>query len=124
MVKYTFEVNGKDFHNFVERDSYATSLVPVFSPAITTMDQIDHVVKIRDRASVTVGLNPQTAENTAELCKTLLQAPLTVLYHCMQRNADVFSTMIPDEMSSRFLSRCLAGGHEWAETENITLTEL
>lgn len=123
-TKYPLEINGVDFSQMVERDSYETSVQKVYSAAVTTMDGVDHVEPLRNRGTLTVKFNPQTAANTAKLCEVLLESPLHVLYHCLQRNTDVYANMIIDGVSSRFLSRVLYAGQEWNETESIKFKEL
>lgn len=122
--KYTLTVNGFDLTDMVERDSYSTSLFPVTTPIITTMDGIDHTRLIRHKARVQVSLNPQTAEQTALLTAALMTSPMTVQFHCLQRNMDVTATMIIDEISADYLSRCLALGQKWMELDDLTFTEL
>lgn len=124
MVSYTFKINNTSYAGFVERDSYETTLTPVYGETIKTMDGVNHTALLRLRGSVTVGLNPQTKANTATLCADLLTTPVEVQYHCLQRNADVTVLMTVDSISAQFLSRCLANGDEWNKIEEITLTEL
>ncbi len=123
-TKYPLEINGVDFSQMVERDSYNTSVQKVYSKTVTTLDGVDHVAPLRDRGLLTVKFNPQTAANTAKLCAALLESPLVIRYHCLQRNADVHANMIIDSVSSRFLSRVLYAGQEWNETESIKFKEL
>lgn len=124
MVSFTFKINNTDYSSFVERDSYATSLIPVYSDTVTTLDGVDHKIMKRYKGSVKVGLNPQTAANTAALVADLMVSPVEVKYHCLQRNADVTSLMSVDAVSSDFLSRCLYLGQSWNSVQSITLTEL
>lgn len=124
MVSYTFKINNTDYSQFVERDSYVTELTPVFGETIKTMDGVNHTALLRLRGSITVGLNPQTKANTAAICTDLLQSPVEVQYHCLQRNANVTALMVADTISAQFLSRCLANGDDWNKIEEITLTEL
>lgn len=125
MVNYVFEINGVDFSGMVERDSYNTSLTPVFSPTITTMNGVDHFVQVRTRGGLSVRLNPQTADDVARFCGELLKGPVLVRYHCIQRNADVYATMALDnDLTAAYLSRCLHRGLKWVEAESIALREL
>lgn len=124
VTKYPLEINGVDFSHMVERDSYVTSIHVVYSDTITTMDGVDHVAAIRNRGVLTVKFNPQTSANTAKLCTALLKCPLQVRYHCLQRDMDVYATMIIDSVSSQYLSRVLYMGQKWNETKSITFKEL
>ena len=123
-IKYTLIVNGFDLTDMVERDSYSTSLYPVTVPMITTMDGVDHTRIIRYKARLNVSLNPQTVEQAALITAALLDSPLTVQFHCLQRNEDITAKMIIDELSADYLSRCLAYGQKWVELDDLTFTEL
>lgn len=123
-IDYAFSINGKDFSQMVERDSYETTVTPIYSSALTTMDGVDHLVKVRDRGSVAAGLNPQSEADVADICDTLLAGPVEVFYHCLVRNMDRYATMIVDSLTARNLSRCRARGLKWHEVGTITLTEL
>ena len=122
--KYTLIINGFDCTDMVERDSYSTSLFPVTVPMITTMDGVDHTRIIRYKARLNVSLNPQTAEQAALLTSALMDSPITVQFHCLQRNEDITAKMILDEISADYLSRCLAYGQKWIQPDDLTFTEL
>lgn len=122
--KYTLIINGFDCTDMVERDSYSTSLFPVAVPMITTMDGVDHTRIIRYKARLHVSLNPQTAEQGALLTAALMDSPMTVQFHCLQRNDDYTAKMILDEISADYLSRCLALGQKWIQPDDLTFTEL
>ena len=123
-VRQKLIVNGVDLTPYVERDSYRTSLSPVYSETINTLDGIGHTALLRLKGALRIGLNPQTDSDTATVCTTLLNSPCQVVYHCLQRDADVSALMKVDTLSAQFLSRCLYLGDEWNEIEEITLTEL
>lgn len=125
MVNYPFELDDVDFSHMVERDSYSTELEPVFSSETVTMDKTIHKRLVRNRGYVTVGLNPQTAADTAALCNALLKCPIMVKYHCLQRHMDVYAQMALDNtLTASYLSRCLYRGEKWNEVKSITLMEL
>lgn len=125
MVDYAYEIGGVDFSGLVERDSYSTSLEPIYSEVIETMNRKRHFVLVRNRGSVTVKLNPQTEEDTARFCAAVLAGPVMVRYHCLQRNSDVYAEMALDNAATAaYLSRCLHRQQRWSELETITLTEL
>lgn len=123
-IRHLFRVNGVDFSRFVERDSYATALEPVYAETIQTMDGVNHTALLRTRGSIRLRFNPQTDSDTAALCSALLAAPCEVQYRCLQRDVDVTALMCVDTISAQFLSRCLYLGDEWNQMESITLTEL
>ena len=123
-IRHLFRVNGVDFSRFVERDSYATTLEPVYAETIQTMDGVNHTALLRTRGSIRLRFNPQTDSDTAALCSALLAAPCEVQYRCLQRDVDVTALMCVDTISAQFLSRCLYLGDEWNQIESITLTEL
>lgn len=124
MSKYTFLVNSHDYTNLVERDSYRTSVTPVYGETIQTLDGVGHTALLRQKGELSVRMNPQTAATVAALCSDLLNAPCEVKYHCLQRNADVTALMTIDSVSAQFLSRCLYCGQKWNDIDSITLTEL
>lgn len=124
MVSLTFKVNNTDYSGYIERDSYSTSVIPVYSETITTLDGVDHKTLKRLKGRLSVGLNPQNAANTALICADLLSSPVEVQYHCLQRNLDITANMVVDTVSADFLSRCLFRGENWNQTQSITLTEL
>ena len=123
-IRHLFRVNGVDFSRFVERDSYATALEPVYAETIQTMDGVNHTALLRTRGSIRLRFNPQTDSDTAALCSALLASPCEVQYRCLQRDVDVTALMCVDTISAQFLSRCLYLGDEWNQIESITLTEL
>lgn len=123
-AKYPVVINGEDFGQMVECDSYETSVQVVYSEVVTTMDGVDHTKQLRLRGVFSAAFNPQTAANTAKLCKALLASPVQVQYHCLQRDEDVSAKMIVDSVTSQYLARVLCGGKKWNETRPITLKEL
>lgn len=124
MVSYTFKVNNTDYSGLIERDSYETSLSPVYGETITTMDGVGHTAVLRFRGEVSFELNPSTAANTAAFATDLLNAPVEVQYHCLQRNATVTAQMVLDGVSAQYLSRCLHLGLSWNQISSIKLKEL
>ena len=124
MSKYTFTVNSHDYTNLVERDSYRTSVSPVYGETIKTLDGVGHTALLRLKGELSVKLNPQTDAVAASLCADLLSSPCEVQYHCLQRNATVTAQMTLDSVSALFLSRCLYCGEKWNDIDEITLTEL
>lgn len=124
MVNLTFKVNSNDYSGLVERDSYETTLIPVYGQSITTMDGVTHTSLLRYKGELKVSLNPTKATDTATLCADLLSVPCEVMYHDLERNIDVTASMILDEVSASYLSRCLYQGLKWNQIEPITLKEL
>lgn len=124
MVSLTFKVNNVDYSGMIERDSYETSLSPVYGETITTMDGIGHTAVLRFRGELSFKLNPSTAAATAAFVTDLLNAPVDVQYHCLQRNQDVSAQMVLDGVSAAYLSRCLYGGASWNQIDSIKLKEL
>lgn len=123
-IRQKFIVNGTDFSRFIERDSYQTSLSPVYGETVQTIDGVGHTARLRLKGALRLALNPQTDTDTAAICTELLNSPCEVIYHCLQRDADVAARMTIDTVSASFLSRCLYWGDEWNQIEPITLTEL
>ena len=117
-------VNSVDLSKYVERDSYETSLAPVYGETVQTLNGVEHTALLRLKGAIKVGLNPQTASDTATICTALLNSPCQVIYHCLQRNADVSAQMKVNSITATFLSRCLMYGADWNDVEDITLTEL
>ena len=124
MLDYTLTINGVDFTPMVERDSYRTSKIPVYSESIMTMDGVTHVALIRNKGEISFDLNPQNAAQTSAVCTSLLTMPCVVRYFDLQTQAYVNATMVIDQQTAQYLSRCLYKGERWNQMESITLTEL
>ncbi len=124
MLHYNFTVNGVDFKPFVERDSYNTSKIPVYSDPVLTMDGVEHLTLLRNKGEITFSFNPQNAVNTHTACAALLTMPCEVYYFNLQAQQYELATMKIDQQSARFLSYCLAYGFDWNQMADITLTEL
>ena len=125
MVKWKLEIEEHDFAPYAERGSYSTRWVPVFGKEVESLARVKHVDMIRHRGYLSFRLNPQDIETNARLARILLDhPPVTVVYHCLQRNQDVVATMLPDAPTMAHLSYCLAYGKDWTESEEITLEEL
>lgn len=124
MLDYTLTINSVDFTNYVERDSYATSKIPVYSESVLTMDGYTHVANLRNKGEVTFTLNPQNATDTATLCNALLTQPCVVYYFSLQTQHYEQVNMMLDRHSAEYLSRCLYKNQRWNQLEQITLTEL
>lgn len=124
MVSLTFKINNTDYSGYIERDSYSTAVIPVYSETITTLDGVDHKTLKRLKGRISFTMNPQNATNTAAICADLLSSPVEVKYHCLQRNQDLTVQMAVDTVSADFLSRCLYRGESWNSVQSITLTEL
>ena len=124
MLAYTLTINGVDFTSMVERDSYKTSKIPVYSESFMTMDGVTHVALIRNKGEISFDLNPQNAAQTSATCTALLTMPCVVRYFDLQTQTYVNATMVIDQQTAQYLSRCLYKGERWNQLESITLTEL
>lgn len=124
MLDYTLTINGVDFTGMVERDSYVTSKIPVYSDSVVTMDGITHLALIRNKGEITFEFNPQNATDTQAACAALLSIPCVVDYFSLQTQAYERANMSIDQQSAQYLSRCLFRGERWNQMTSITLTEL
>lgn len=124
MLDYTLTINGVDFTSMVERDSYVTSKIPVYCESIMTMDGVTHVALLRNKGEITFEMNPQNAAQTSAACVALLTMPCVVRYFDLQTQAYVNATMVIEQQTAQYLSRCLYKGERWSQMESITLTEL
>lgn len=124
MLDYTLKINNVDFTGKIERDSYRTAKIPVYSDSVMTLDGVTHVANLRNKGEVSFSLNPQNATDTATLCSALLVMPCTVYYFSLQSQAYETVRMMIDNQSAEYLSRCLYGGLKWNQMDSITLTEL
>ena len=124
MVDYTVTINGLTISDDIERDSYSTSTIPVYSDSIQTMNGVDHFALLRNKGSLTFSLNPRTAARTQQICAVLLVQPCTVVYFDLEANASKTATMSIDQHTAKYLSRCLSQRLKWNEFDAITLTEL
>lgn len=122
--KWPILCNGEDISRMVDFSQYRTSVEPVYSDTITTLDKVDHFYKIRDRGILPLAFNSLTAADTAKLCALLLNAPVEMEYHCMQRHKTVKARMRLDSLSSQKIHKMQLGNQPWAETDSITLREL
>lgn len=124
MLDYTLLINGVDITPMIERDSYQTRRIPVYSESVVTMDGITHTALLRNKGEVSFDFNPQNASNTSSVCTALLDTPCEVYYYDLQMQTYVLANMIIDQQSAQYLSRCLYRGERWNQIESITLTEL
>jgi hypothetical protein len=124
MLDYTLTINGVDFTDKIERDSYTTKKIPVYSQSIVTMDGITHVTNLRNKSEISFSLNPQNATDTATLCTALLTMPCEVYCFSLQTQVYELKNMMIDSQSAEYLSRCLYRGERWNQMDSITLTEL
>lgn len=124
MLDYTLTINGVDFTPMVERDSYRTSKIPVYSDSVMTMDGITHVALLRNKGEISFDFNPQNATNIETACAALLTMPCAVRYFDLQTQAYVNANMVIDQQTAQYLSRCYYRGERWSQMESITLTEL
>ena len=124
MLDYTLTINGVDFTTLVERDSYQTAKIPVYSDSIVTMDGITHVALLRNKGEIRFEFNPQNATDTAAACAALLNMPCRVNYFNIQEQEYQDADMTVDQQTAQYLSRCLYRGERWNQMASVTLTEL
>lgn len=124
MTTNTFIVNGEDFSDVVERDSYETAVVPVMTSPVVTMDGVSRCRKLRDQHSLTIGINPQSAGRYREFCAAVLNTPCVITFTLRQSGSDVTDTMTVDSVTAQYMSRCMAYGLQWDRPGGITFTQL
>ena len=124
MLDYTLTINGVDFTNMIERDSYNTANIPVYSDSVVTLDGITHVALLRNKAEISFDFNPQNATDTQTACNALLSMPCEVYYFNLQRQEYMYANMTVDQRTAQYLSRCLHKGLKWNQMDSLTLTEL
>lgn len=124
MLDYTLLINGVDIAPMIERDSYQTRKIPIYSESIVTMDGITHTALLRNKGEITFEFNPQNASDTESVCTALLETPCEVYYYDLQTQAYALANMIIDQQSAQYLSRCLYRGERWSQMEQVTMTEL
>lgn len=124
MLDYTLTINGVDFTHMVERDSYSTSKIPVYSESVMTMDGITHVALLRNKGEIEFEFNPQNSVDTEAACTALLRMPCLVYYYNLQEQAYRYANMIINQQTAQYLSRCLYRGEKWNQMDKITLSEL
>lgn len=123
-MKYTTKINNVDISEYIDDEGYSTTVSPVWSRKITTLDGVDHVVKIRDRRTVHFRLRAISAENLATVAALLLNAPFTFYGRILQSNSYITGTFIPDDVTATYLSKFLYGEADWNTVNKIVLTEL
>lgn len=124
MIDYTLKINDVDFTGMVERDSYNTSKIPVYSDPVMTMDGITHVALLRNKGELSFEMNPQNATDTETACRALLSSPCKVEYFNLQTQEYETVYMSLSQQSANYLSRCYYKGLRWNQMDSITLTEL
>ena len=124
MLDYTLRINNVDFTSVVERDSYSTSQIPVYSESVLTMDGVTHVALLRNKCEIQFEFNPQNASDTKTMCEALLTMPCSVYFFSLQEQVYRYVNMTIDQHTASYLSRCLYRGERWNKLERITLTEL
>ena len=124
MLDYTLTINNTALKNYIERDSYKTAKIPVYSDAVTTMDGVTHVALIRTRNEISFTFNPMNGTTTSTVCTALLTQPCTVYFYSLQDQAYATATMQLSQHSADYLSRCLYSNTNWNQLGQITLTEL
>lgn len=102
MTEYTFKVNGVNFAQLVNKYAYQTDTVPVESNRVRTMDGVDHVVVLRHKGVLRVGINPADSAAFVNFCAELQKSPVEVEYTSLQHNADVVKTMTVSGMPISF----------------------
>lgn len=124
MLDYTLTINGVDFTRFVERDSYNTSKIPVYTESVVTLDGVTHTALIRNKGELRFEMNPQNASDTETACRALLSTPCEVNYFNLQTQEYERAYMTIDQQSANYLSRCYYKGLKWNQMDSITMTEL
>lgn len=124
MLDYTLTINGVDFTSMIDRDSYQTSRIPIYSERITTIDGVDHIVMLRNKSALSFSLNPQTAAQTKAAYNALIQQPCEVYFFNLQTQEYQSAYMITDRQTAEYLSRCLYKGLKWNQIGPVTFEEL
>lgn len=96
----TFTINGTDFSGYITKYGYETAVIPVFAESVQTLDGVEHTAVIRYRGQLNITIRPLTGAEWYTLYNALSQGILTIVYSCIQRNADVMANMKLDEMSA------------------------
>lgn len=121
---YTVQINGVDITRMIERDSYSVEQIPVKSRTIITIDGVTHQAVLRIRHRLTLGLNPQSAAETASLTAAMQIRPCEVYYFDLHDNLYRYGTFLPDDMEAIYQSRNHRSGLRWNELSNLILEEL
>lgn len=91
---YTFKVNSTNLASYVERYSYSTAKIPVYSDTVTTLDGVDHAVIIRWKHQLTVTLNPMSEATLATVQAALGNATVaSVQFASLQDGSVVTKNM-------------------------------
>lgn len=93
MTDLTFQINGHDYSDIVEKRQYKTSYTPVVGTSYMNLNKVKRVSYIRYQGGLIVGLNPISAVRAAELYSDLMTQPCNVTYYSFQRNAVVTESM-------------------------------
>lgn len=124
MLDYTLTINGVNFMPYIERDSYKTSKIPVYSESVMTIDGYSHVALLRNKNEISFEFNPQNSEDISICANALLSLPCEVYFYSLQTQQYEYANMTLTQQVAQYLSRCLYRGERWNQAELITLTEL
>lgn len=122
--KYPVRINGTDITGYIVPGSYSTSVIPVYSDAVTTMDGVTHVELIRTKHTITFALNPVSNDQTAALFAQLRAGKVQVEYTALDSGNEEIGTFQLDAVSASYLYGVTAKGKRWNSIQDITLTEL
>ena len=121
-MNYTFKINNVDFSDVIQKYGYATSYDPVYSDSMMSLNGIEYIAILRYRGTLTITLKPLEGTRLSQLTTALTAGIPEITYTCLQRNADVITSMRLDVNSAELLlenaSRKLVGNTQ------ITFTEL
>ena len=118
----TFEVNGHDCSDLIQKYGYATSYVPVYTQSVQTMDGVEHVGILRYRGTLTVTLKPLTGTQLNNFTNYLGSGVPSIRYQCLQRNTVVLANMKLDPVSADLVLQ--NASHTFYGDTQITFTQL
>lgn len=122
MTKYTFQLAGESFADVVHKNGYQTDRKPVVSWSMTDLTGVTHEVVSRWAYTVTLTLNPMTAERARALCEMLQIHPLPVTFTSLQTGEEVEGSFRVEEMP--LAHQLTARGTDWMRSFELVLQEL
>ena len=107
MLDYTLTINGVNFTPYIERDSYKTSKIPVYSESVMTIDGYSHVALLRNKNEISFEFNPQNSEDISICANAFLSLPCEVYFYSLQTQQYEYANMTLTQQAAQYLSRCL-----------------
>lgn len=123
MTRNVLEINGVDFSDIVEKNSYHTERTPI-TQSVTTIDGVEHIAIIREVDSLSFKTNPLTQDRYKTLCDQMRNGFCTVRYTHLQVGAVLVEQMKYDAATAGYLADCKYLNKKWVQPGPIQFIQL